>query len=290
MAGAQHRSVTGMDERTLGRIDLILFDADYRDAQAAVQDSWRVAVLAADPSLRTAHERARAAAVREANQRRDPTAPQVPNSSTLHRVGLGAALVAGVVAVALLTGRGLAVRDVMLPVGLLAIGSVALLCWLEPRRANGSLWGSRVPAVIHLGLGSMWLLAAGFVLGFRSAEFGPVGALSALAGLALLALAGVLAVILAGYAHAADRSGRQTGLARVTADLIDSTDASWVFEVLDRWWRATGPEALHRSPTRVRAVRLEVLARLRAGRLISQTDEALASQASEPVRWAERRR
>ena len=36
MAGAQHPSVTGMNERTLGRIDLILFDADYREILSTV--------------------------------------------------------------------------------------------------------------------------------------------------------------------------------------------------------------------------------------------------------------
>ena len=161
MAGAQHPSVTGMDERTLGRIDLILFDADYRDAKAAVEDSWRVAVLASDPRIRTAHDRARATAVGAANARRDPSAPRVPTSTTLHRVALAVALVAGVVAVALLSTprtSALALRDVMLPAGLLAVASAALLCWLEPRRANGSLWGSRVPAGIHVGFGGLWLL------------------------------------------------------------------------------------------------------------------------------------
>lgn len=78
MAGVQHRSVTGMDERTLGRIDLILFDADYRDARAALEDSWRVAVLASDPRTRWAHEHARAVAVGAANRRRDPDAPASP--------------------------------------------------------------------------------------------------------------------------------------------------------------------------------------------------------------------
>ena len=39
MAGSGHDSVTGLDDRTVGRIDLILFDADYRDAQAAVEDA-----------------------------------------------------------------------------------------------------------------------------------------------------------------------------------------------------------------------------------------------------------
>ena len=85
MAGAQHPSVTGMNERTLGRIDLILFDADYRDANAAVEDSWRVAVMASDPRARAAHERARAAAVAAANDRRDPRAVRVLEEAAQER-------------------------------------------------------------------------------------------------------------------------------------------------------------------------------------------------------------
>ena len=63
MAGYGHGSVTGIDERTLGRIDLLLFDADYPSAADAVDDSWRVAVLAADPRVRADRDRARAHAV-----------------------------------------------------------------------------------------------------------------------------------------------------------------------------------------------------------------------------------
>ncbi len=293
MAGAQHPSVTGMDERTLGRIDLILFDADYRDAKAAVEDSWRVAVMASDPRTRAAHERARAAAVGAANERRDPTGPRVPTSTTLHRVALGVALIAGVVAVALPTATrtsGLAVQDAVLPAGLLSVTAVALLCWLEPRRANGSLWGSRVPAVIHLVLGGMWMLAAAGVFAFRWGEVGTFAALPAITGLTLLGCAGAAALILGAYAHHADRSGRQTGIARVTGDLIDQRDAPDVFDALDRWWSTAGPDAIQRSPTRVRAARREVLARLRAGMLITEREELVASWDPDPVRWAERRR
>ncbi len=293
MAGAQHPSVTGMNERTLGRIDLILFDADYRDANAAVEDSWRVAVMASDPRARAAHERARAAAVAAANDRRDPTAPRVPTSTTLHRVALSVALFAGVVAVALLTTprtSPLAVQDAMLPSGLLAVVAVTLLCWLEPRRANGSLWGSRVPAVIHFALGCLWLLAAAGVFAFRWSEVSAFAALPAIAGLALLGCAGLAALILCGYAYRADRSGRQTGIARVTGDLIDQRDAPEVFDALDRWWSSAGPDALQQSGDRVRDVRREVLARLRAARLITERDEQLACWAPDPVKWSERRR
>lgn len=293
MAGAQHPSVTGMDERTLGRIDFILFDADYRDARAAVEDSWRVAVMASDPRARAAHERARVAAVGAANQRRDPTAPSAPTSTTVHRAALGVAFLAGVLAVALLTTprtSALALKDVLLPAGLLAVVAVTLLWWLEPRRANGSLWGSRVPSVIHLAFGGLWILAAAAVFVFRFGEVGGFGAWPAIAGLALLVCAGLAALILCEQALLADRSGRQSELARVTGDLIDQRDAPEVFDELDRWWSTAGPDAMQHSATRVRAVRREVLARLRAGMLINQREERVASHAPEPEEWAERRR
>jgi len=292
MAGVQHPSVTGMDERTLGRIDLILFDADYRDARAAVEDSWRVAVLASDPRTRAEHERARAAAVEAANERRNPTGPRVHTSTTLHRVALGVALLAGVVAVALLTTQRttLALQDAMLPAGLLAVVAVALLWWLEPRRANGSLWGSRAPAVIHLAFGGMWLLAAAAVFVFRWGEVGTFAALPAISGLTLLGCAGLAALILCGQAHRADRSARQTGVARFTGDLIDQRDAPEVFDALDRWWSTAGPDAMRRSAPRVRAVRREVIARLKYGMLITEREERAACWDCEPVKWAERRR
>jgi hypothetical protein len=213
-------------------------------------------------------------------------------STTLHRVSLGVALFAGVVAAALLTTRtsALALQDVLLPAGLLAVVAVALLCWLEPLRANGSLWGSRVPAVIHLGFGGMWLLAAAAVFAFRWGEIDTFAALPAIAGLTLLGCAGLAALILCGYAHQADRSGRQTGLARVTGDLLDQRDAPEVFEALDRWWSTAGPDAMQRSATRVRAVRREVLARLKAGMLITEREELVATFAPDPVDWVERRR
>lgn len=293
MAGAQHRSVTGMDERTLGRIDLIIFDADYKDTKSAVEDSWRVAVMASDPRTAVTHERARAAAVRAANERRDPNAPRVQTATTLHRVALGIALLTGVVAVALLTlsrSNGLALQDAMLASGLLAVVSVCLLWWLEPMRANGSLWGSRVPAVFHLALGGMWVLAAAAAFALRWGEVGIYSALPAITGLSLLGIAGLAALILCAHAIRADRSGRQTGIARVTGDLIDQADAPEVFEALDRWWTHVGPEALRQYPTRVRAVRREVLARLKAGRLITAPEELLASRARDPEQWSERRR
>ncbi len=293
MAGAQHASVTGMDERTLGRIDFILFDADYRDAKAAIEDSWRVAVMASDPRLRAAHDSARAAAVGAANERRDPTSRRVPTSTTLHRLALGAALLAGVMAVALLTTpgtSGLAVQDAMLPAGLLAVAAVTLLWWLEPRRANGSLWGSRVPAAMHLAFGGLWILGAAAVFAFRWTEVSTFAALPAISGLTLLGCAGLAALILSGYALHADRSGHQTGVARITGDLIDPRDTPEIFDALDRWWSAVGPAAIQHCPTRVRAVRREVLARLRAGMLITEVEERVACRSLGPEEWTERRR
>ncbi|BDV29584.1 hypothetical protein [Microbacterium terricola] len=293
MAGAGHGSVTGLDERTLGRIDVILFDADYRDAGSAIEDAWRVAVFATDPRMRAEHDRVRAAAVRSANERRDPTAASVKTSTGVHRALLGVALFLGAVAVALIaTPRNspVTLQDALLPAGLLAVISVSLLWWLEPRRANGSLWGSRVPAVIHFIFGMLWLLAAAGALTFRWGEVEPYRALPATSGLTMLVCAGVAAIILWVHALRADRSGRQTGLARLTGDLVDPQDAAEVFDELDRWWWAAGPEAMRRDGARVRRVRREVLARLRAAALITERDERTAAAAPEPARWSGRRR
>ena len=293
MAGIGHGSVTGLDDRTVGRIDLILFDADYRDAQTAVEDAWRVAVLASDPRMRADHERVRAAAVRAANERRDPSVARVPPTTALHRALLGVAFLLGVVAVALVaTPRNspITLQEGMLPAGLLAALSVSLLWWLEPRRANGSLWGSRVPAVIHLIFGVLWLLAAASTLAFRWGEVDAYQALPQASGVTLLACAGVAAIILWFHALRADRSGHQTGIARLTADLLDQHDAAEVFSELDAWWSAVGPEALRRDRARVRKVRTEVLARLRLAMLITERDERSASWAPEPAKWSERRR
>lgn len=292
MAGTGHDSVTGMDDRTLGRIDLILFDADYRDSQAAIEDAWRVAVLACDARTMADHERVRAEAVRSANERRDPVAARVRTSTSLHRTLLGAAFVLGVVAIALVaTPRSGATGLQALPAaGLCAVTSVSLLWWLEPRRANGSLLGSRVPAVIHLIFGMLWLLASGYVLAFRWGEVDRYQALPQTTGLTLLLCTGVAAIILWFRALRADRSGRQTGIARLTGDLVDPRDEPEVYDALDRWWSTAGPEALRRDAARVRRVRTEVLARLRLAMFITERDERAASRASEPTRWRERRR
>ena len=233
------------------------------------------------------------AAVRAANERRDPAAARVRTSTALHRAFLGAAFVLGIVAVALIaTPRSspISLHDGMLPAGLFAVLSVSLLWWLEPRRANGSLWGSRVPAAIHLVFGVLWLLAAAGALAFRWGEVDPYHALPEATGLTLLACAGVAAIFLWVHALRADRSGRQTGMARITGDLVDQQDATEVFAALDRWWSIAGPEAMQRDGDRVRRVRADVLARLRLAMIITERDERAASWAPEPVRWSERRR
>ncbi len=293
MAGSGHRSLTGLDDRTLGRIDLILFDADYGDAQTAVADSWRVAVLASDPRRRADHERARTAAVRAANERRDPAAAKVRPTTAVHRALLAAAFLLGMVAVALVaTPRNstITLQEAMLPAGLLAVLSVSLLWWLEPRRANGSLWGSRAPAIIHLAFGVLWLLTAAVAVTTRWGEVDPYHPLAQTSGLTMLACAGAAAIILWFHALQADHSGNQTGIARLTGDLVNPLDAAEVFDALDRWWSVAGPDAMQRDRARVRTVRREVLARLRLAMLISERDERAASWAPEPERWTERRR
>ena len=215
--------------------------------------------------MRADHERVRAAAVRAANQRRDPAAARVPTSTAVHRALLGAALLSGIVAVALVaTPRNspITLHDGMLPAGLLAVVSVSLLWWLEPRRANGSLWGSRVPAVIHLIFGVLWLLAAAGAVLLRWDEVDPYHALPETSGLTMLACAGVAAVFLWVRALRADRSGHRRG--------SPGSRAIWWISRMRRRSSTAGQMVVDRGSGyhaagggRGTRVRKEVLARLR---------------------------
>ena len=127
--------------------------------------------------------------------------------------------------------------------------------------------------MIHLIFGVLWLLAAAGALVFRWGEVNPYRALPVTSGLTMLACAGVAAIFLWVHALRADRSGRQTGIARITGDLLDQQDAAEVFDELDRWWWTVGPAVMRREGARVRRVRTEVLARLRLAMLITDRDE-----------------
>lgn len=293
MAGYGHGSATGIDERTLGRIDTLLFDADYRDADAGVEDAWRVAVFAAEPRLRDAHERARATAVHAANVLRDPGAAPVRHASAVHRVSLVIALLLAALAAALiLTGpsRTASLQIVLLPAGAAAAIAVCALWWLEPRRADGSLWGSRIPALLYLVCASLWLFAGGFAFLARWGEIDAHRSLAATTGLALLIAAAASAVLLWHRARRSDRSGRQSGLARLTGGLVDPSDSAQVFFALDAWWSEAGPLAMARNAAHIRRVRIEVLARLRQATVITRLDEQFAVDDPVPARWRERRR
>lgn len=292
MAGYGHSSATGIDERTLGRIDLLLFDADYADAAAAVEDAWRVAVLVADPHLRTGHERARLDAVVAANLRRDPGARALRPTVTSHRMALVLAFVLAAVAAALvLSSRGgLTLQAALLPAGLCASASLAFLVWLEPRRENGSLWGSRVPAVLILLCAGLWLLAGAVALTARWGEIDAQHPFAATTGLALLVIATAGGILLWWRARRADRRGRQSGVGRLTGELADERDAAEVLAVMDAWWRVAGAAALASDGPRVRRVRVEVLARLAHARLITSDVARRLGAETAPLRWRERRR
>lgn len=286
---------TRVDARTLGRVDLLLVDADYADARASLDDAWRLAVLASDPALRADHDRTRAAAVQSANRFRDLAARRIPTSTPLHRGLLVLALVLGAVSLGLIAvsrtgGQMIPLAQGVAIAGACAAAAAALLWWLEPRRANGSLWGSRVPAVIHLFFGVLWLLFAAGVVVLRWGDVDPRNPAPMAFGLAMMTGAGIATLVLWRRALRADRSGRQTGIARLLAGLDDDTDAGLVFAALDRWWARSGPQTVAHDEDRVRAVRAEVLDRLRRAHLITADDERDALFAPPPARWRERRR
>lgn len=282
--------------RVLDRIDALVEDADYRDAESAVEDAWRVAVLASIPGAARDREAARAAAVRAANARRQPDAPVVRSATTVHRVLLVVAFLLGAAAVAVIAisprtgGAAFTLQEGALLAGVLAVLSAGLLVWLEPVRANGSLWGGHLPARIHLFFGLLWLLFAASVVVLRWDEVDRHQPFPVIAGLLLFVVAGATALVLWRRARRADRSGLPSGPGRLTRDLLDEADAPDVLAALDAWWAAAGPVALAADSGGLEQARAAVLAKLRTTRYITEREERAALRRTAPPEWKERRR
>lgn len=280
----------------LDRIDALVEDADYRDAESAVEDAWRVALLASDPRAARAREDARAAAVRAANARRRPDAPAVRSASTRHRVLFFVAFLLGAAAVAIIaisprTGSAaFTLQEGALLAGVLAVASAGLLVWLEPLRANGSLWGGHLPARVHLFFAVLWLLFAASVVVLRWGEVDRHQPLPVIAGLLLFAVAGVIALVLWRRGLRADRSGTQSGVGRLTRDLVDDADAAEVLAALDAWWAAAGAAAVAADRGGLEQARAAVLAKLRGTLYITEREERAALRRPAPPEWKERRR
>jgi len=143
---------------------------------------------------------------------------------------------------------------------------------------------------VHLTCAALWLIAAAVAVLVRWPEIDAQQPLPVTTGLVLLVAAATLALFLWHRAARADRSGRQSGMARLTGDLVDPRDGVAVFFALDEWWRVAGPAALAREGARGRRVRVEVLARLRLAGVITGIDEQFAALDPPPTRWRERRR
>lgn len=282
--------------RVLDRIDALVEDADYRDAESAVEDAWRIALLASTPGAARAREDARTAAVRAANARRRPDGPAVRSATTLHRVLfivaflLGAAAVA-VIAISPRTGSAaFTLQEGALLAGVLAVLSAGLLVWLEPLRANGSLWGGHLPARIHLFFAVLWLLFAASVVLLRWGEVDRHQPFPVIAGLLLFGVAGATALVLWRRGRAADRSGTQSGVGRLTSGLVDEADAPEVLAALDAWWAVAGPAALSADRDGLEQARAAVLTKLRTTLYITEREERAALRRAAPPEWKERRR
>jgi hypothetical protein len=288
--------VTLRGRLTIDRIELLVGDADYPDADAAVEDSWRVALLASLPHLGREREQARLQAVRAANERRTPGGRAVRSATHWHRGLFIFALLLGATGVALVaisarTGSAaLALQDGMIIAGILTVASIAILAWLEPLRATGSLWGSHAPARYLLVLGVIWLLFAASVIVFRWEEVDRHETAPVVIGLLLFALAGGAALVLWRRAARSDRAGGQTGVAFITRGLVDQDDAPIVLDALDQWWHSAASAAFAQNSRAVLDSRQSVLAHLRSTMYITEREERTALRRTTPPAWKERRR
>lgn len=282
--------------RVRDRIDALVENADYRDAESAIEDSWRIALLASSPAAVREREEVRAAAVGAANARRRPGTRAVREASTFHRVMFFVSFLLGAGAIALIAisprtgGTAFTLQEGAVLAGALALLSVGIMAWLEPVRASGSLWGAHLPARYYLFFGILWLAFAASVPVLRWDEVdryepGPV-----IAGLVMFVAAGAAALVLWRRGLAADGAGRQSGVGLVTRGLVDESDAGEVFDALDAWWAAAGPAAWASDRAAVEQARGVVLTRLRDARYITEREERTALRRTTPPEWKERRR
>lgn len=288
--------MTAPSGRVRDRIDSLVENADYRDAESAIEDSWRIALLAASPAAVREREAARARAVDAANARRNSGARAVREATTLHRVMFFVAFLLGAAAVALIAisprtgGTAFSLQEGAVLAGALALASVGIMFWLEPVRASGSLFGAHLPARYHLFFGLLWLLFAASVPVLRWDEVDRHDPLPVIAGLLMFVAAGAASLVLWRRALRADGAGKQSGVGVVTRGLVDDADAGEVFDALDAWWAAAGPAAWESDRAGLEQARAVVLARLRDTRYITEREERAALRRTTPPAWKERRR
>lgn len=292
MSRAEGARVEG---RVLDRIEYLVGEADYPDSASAVDDAWRVALIAQSRSAERARQAVRDAAAATVNARRRPDGKTPRRATRAHRIAFVAALVLAALAVGLIAvsprtgGTFLALEQGAVLAGVLALVSIGGLAWLEPLRADGSLWGSHAPAAFFLVLAAVWLLFAASVPLFRADEIDAHEPAPVVIGLVMFALAGIAAIVLWWRARTSDRTRSQTGVAHTTRDVAGGADADEVLTALDAWWAQAGPAAVARDAAGLERVHDAVLAHLRATMLITDRDARSARRVGS-VDWKERRR
>lgn len=296
-----------MKRRALDRIDELVGDADYRSREQAVADSWRVALFAVHPALRDAHEAHRRDVVERVNGARRseslrtaqaPTAQSVHRSRLVLRVLFVAAIVLGMLAVALVaisrTGRtALSLNDGMLLAGTLSVLSVAMLWALERKRRSGEIWGSHASARAAMFLGSLWLLFGAGVVVFRLGEVDRHEPHSVVLGLIMFGASGIAALVLWRIGVSSAKTRPAGGKNLIVSGLVDPRDETTLFDALDEWWKGTSRDVITALGDDERQALREahgaVLAQLRRTILITERDERSASREKIPSQWAEPR-
>lgn len=275
------------------RIDELIETAEYRDAGDALADAPRLAVLATVKDAASSRAAIRAAAVREANERRDPAWRARREAGTFHLVMFVAAIVLGAAAVALVAisprsgTSAFSLESGALVAGVVALVSAGLFVWLEPFRARGEIARQRIPAVAYLLFVVVWWGFVASVVFLRWDEVGTIAQAPVVAGLVLFAVAGLVLLLLWVRGRRADREDRHLSAHDPLRGLIDRADGDAVYGALDDWWATAGPAAAKTDG--FADARGLVLSRLRNVGYITDRDVKRAAKA--PIGdWKERRR
>ncbi|MPV50216.1 hypothetical protein GCG21_09405 [Pseudactinotalea sp. HY160] len=232
-----------------------------RDAE--VGDARRLALVALSSTAYRDRERARVAAVDEANRRRNPSIepirPVPRGALTLTFVGflLGAAGIVPLLNQGTITRRSaplFSAEEWMIPAGMLALISIALLAWLEPLRARGRIYHGGWEAAGYLVPGS---ILVGFPI--YQAVFAlddirdPEGWTRVIAGSLMMCGAGVWAILLWRRGRASDAAGLLVEHHDPLAGLTRRTDAEEIYVALDAWWEREAQRQLDARPDSLEA-------------------------------------
>lgn len=239
------------------RLSILLLEYQQAFTTATTDDVRRLTLLTISRTAYRRREETRIAAINAANIQRDPDAILVrpvvgawPLALTLVGMLLGAVGLTPLLNQGTITRRAaplLTTDQWLLPAGIMALISIAILAYLEPLRARGSIYHGGWEARLYLVLAAIYIGFALWELIFQLHDL-TVGELTrSILGCLVMLGAGLWAIELWRRGRITDKKGCLLLHYDPLQGLDDIADARKVYAALDCWWQK---EAEHQIATR----------------------------------------